>query len=197
MPRQRPTAVLVIAIFHLIFGGLGLLCGVCGGIMDLVGTPNAQTGASAQQARKEVTEQVLSQRVPLYRAYTIGNRVSGVLTSLLLVAAGIGLLQLQSWGRWLSVGYAALSLLVNFIGFVWTLAFFTPAYNEIFRRLPPQNDQERMAADIARVTGPAVPCVIMIYPVAVLIVMLLPSVGAAFRPRKKRLRSYQEDSVSD
>jgi uncharacterized protein involved in cysteine biosynthesis len=196
MPRRRPTAVTVIAILHLVFGGLGLLCGICSGILDLAPT-QTQAGSSSpqasQQARKEITEQVLSQRVPLYRAYTIGNRVSGLLTSVLLVAAGIGLLQMQSWARWLSVVYAVLSLLVNLVGFVYTVAFFTPAYAEVFRQLPPQNDQERMASDIARVTGPAIPCLVMIYPVAVLIVMLLPSVGAAFRPRKKRLRSLPED----
>jgi hypothetical protein len=41
MQRRRPTAVGVIAILHLVFGGLGLLCTVCGGLMDLAGTPQA------------------------------------------------------------------------------------------------------------------------------------------------------------
>jgi hypothetical protein len=193
MPRQRPTVILIIAILHFVFGGIGLLCNICGGVMELVGTPQAQAGAGdAQQARrKEVTEQVLSTRIPLYRAYSVGNRVSSVLSCTLLIASGVGLMLVQSWGRWLSVAYAVLAIIVNLIVLIYTIAFFTPAYEEIFRRLPPQSDQEQMAYSLSKAAAPAGACAMMIYPVVVLIVMLLPSVGAAFRERKKRRRSIR------
>ncbi|HEY7313586.1 MAG TPA: hypothetical protein VH643_29820 [Gemmataceae bacterium] len=190
MPRQRPTIVSIVAILHFVFGGIGLLCNLCGGLMDAMGTPQAQArAADPQQARrKEVTEQVLSEKIPLYRAYTVGNRVSSLLSCLLMIASGVGLMLMQSWGRWLSVVYAALSILVNLVVLVYTIVFFTPAYEEVYRRLPPQSDQERIAKDVAQVAGPGFACFVLIYPALVLVVMLLPSVGAAFRPRKKRSR---------
>jgi hypothetical protein len=193
MAPQRPAFLLIFAILHLTFGGIGLLCCVCGGVMDLVGTPSAlaksnDPASAAQALRKEVTEQVLSQRVPLYRAYSVGNRVSSVLSSILLVAAGAGLLLVKSWGRWLSVAYALWSLLVNLVAFVYNLVFFAPAYAEVFRVLPPQNETEQMAYKFGQYGGPIGACFFLIYPVVVLIVMLLPATGAAFRPRKKRFR---------
>jgi hypothetical protein len=196
MPRRRPTAVLVIAILQLLFGGLGLFCSICGGVMDMTGMPRMQAqpadSRAVQQARrKEVTEQVLPERIPLYWAYTVTNRVSSLLSSILMVVSGVGLLLMRSWGRWLAVVYAALSLLVNLVGFVYTILFFNPAYAEVFRRLPPQSDEEQLASTFARVGGPALSCGMMIYPLAVLVILLLPSVGAAFRPRKKRV-SYRD-----
>jgi hypothetical protein len=82
---------------------------------------------------------------------------------------------------------------MNLIVFVYTIAFFMPAYEEVFRQLPPQNEQERMALPLAKAGGPVGACILMIYPAVVLIVMLLPSVGAAFRRRKKRRRFLYDD----
>lgn len=189
MPRQRPTIILVIAILHFIFGGIGLFCGICSGVMELAG-PSRILQANPQQGhRQQVTEQVLSRKVPLYRAYSIGNRISSLLSCLLLIASGVGLLYVQSWGRWLSVVYALLSLFVNLIVLVYTIVFFMPAYEEIFRQLPPQSDQEEIAYTFAKVAGPAGGCIMMIYPMVVLIVMLLPSIAATFQARNDRQRS--------
>jgi hypothetical protein len=198
-------AVLVIAILHLVFGGLGLLCTVCGGLMDLAGAQKAlaqagdaqQQQMAQQQRRKEVTERVHMERIPLYQAYSVTNRVLSTLFCIVLVAAGIGLLLMQSWARWLSVGYAVLSILTNMGVFVYTIAFFIPADHEAFRRLPPQSDQEQLAYNIANVVAPAGPCVMMLYPAVVLIVLLLPSVGAAFQPRKRRRREDYDDEPDE
>ena len=209
MPRRNvPPAVLVIAVLHLIFGGLGLLCFGCSGVMNLaggqkalagMGTPEQQRQAEAQRRRKEVTDQVHAERVPLYRVYSTTNSVLSVLFSLAMVASGVGLLYLQSWARWLSVGYAVLSLLANVVVLVYTLAFMNAADAEAFRRLPPQTEQEQMAYNIVRSAGPLVsllPGVMAAYPAAVLIVMLLPSTGRAFSGRdagKRRRRRFHED----
>jgi hypothetical protein len=197
MARRLPRAVQVIAILHLVFGGLRLFCALTGGLMKLAGAPKAlpQTGGTPQQQdlaqqerRKEITEQVNANRIPLYRAYTITNQVLSVLYSMVLLASGVGLLTLRSWARWLSVGYAACNLMGNLCVFGYTIAFFIPAQNDAFRQLPPQSEEERLAYNMATVLAPGTPCVMMTYPAAVLIVLLLPSVGAAFRPRKQRRR---------
>jgi hypothetical protein len=174
--------------------------------MDLAGGQKvlAQAGdeqqrqqMAQQQRRKEVTEQVHTERIPLYRAYSITNRVLSILFCILLVAAGLGLLAMQSWARWLSVAYAVLSILANLGVFVYTIAFFIPADHEAFRRVPPQSDQEQLAYNIANVVAPAGPCVMMLYPAVVLVVMLLPSVGAAFRPPRRRRRKEYDDEPDE
>ena len=209
MPRRKvPPAVMVIAVMHLIFGGLGLVCLGCSGVMDLaggqkalagMGTPEQQRQAEAQRRRNEVANQVHLERVPLYRVYSTANKVLSVLFSIAMVASGIGLLYLHSWARWLSVGYAVLSLLANVVVLVYTVAFLNAADAEAFRRLPPQNEQEQMAYNMVRAAGPLVsllPGVMAAYPAAVLLIMLLPSTGRAFSgrdTRKRRRRRYDGD----
>jgi hypothetical protein len=213
MPRRNvPAAVMVIAFMHLIFGGLGVICLGCSGVMDLaggqkalagMGTPEQQRQAEAQKRRNEVTEQVHAERVPLYRVYSTTNRVLSVLFSIAMVASGVGLLYLQSWARWLSVGYAVLSLLANLVVLVYTLAFMNAADAEAFRRLPPQTEQEQMAYNIVRSAGPLIsvlPAALAAYPAAVLVVMLLPSTGRAFSGRgagKRRRRRHDEEDDED
>jgi hypothetical protein len=206
MPRRKvPAAVLTIAVLHFVFGGLGLICLGCGGLMALaggqqalarMGTPEQQRQAEAQRRRQQVMDQVHAERVPLYRAYSTTNQVASVLFCVAMVASGFGLLYLRPWGRWLSVGYASLSLLANVGVALYTLAFMAPADEEAFRRVPPQSEQERMAYNLARVAAPFGGCVTMIYPAAVLVVMLLPSIGRAFQVRhagKRGRRRFNED----
>jgi hypothetical protein len=200
---------MTIAVLHFVFGGLGLVCGgfaalatVTGGQKALarMGTPEQQRQAEAQRRRKEVSDQVHAERVPLYRVYSTTNQVLSVLFSLAMVASGFGLLYLQPWGRWLSVGYASLSLLANVVVLVYTVAFMNAADEEVFRRLPPQTEQEQMAYNLVRSAGPVIACLPVLlaaYPAAVLIVMLLPSTARAFRGQaaggKRRRREFDED----
>jgi hypothetical protein len=210
--KTVPPAVMVIAILHLIFGGLGLFCLGVSGVMGLaggqkavarMGTPEQQRQAEAQRRRNEVTEQVHAERVSLYRVYSTTNQALSVLFSLAMVASGLGLLYLQPWARWLSVAYAVLSLLTNVVVLVYTLAFLNAAEAESFRRLPPQTEQEQMAYNIVHSAGPLIsvlPVALAAYPAAVLIVMLLPSTGRAFSGRdaaKRRRRRYEDDDEDE
>jgi hypothetical protein len=209
MPRPRPAAVVVIAVLNLVFGGLGLFCTVCGGVMSVAGGDRAltkmadaeqQRRAEAQRHRSQITERIRA-KYPLYRVYSVGNQVVTVLFSLALVASGIGLLYLQSWARWLAVGYAVLSILANLVDCVVNLVFLMPTEMEAFRAVPPANDQERIAYQVAQVVAPGMPCVLMLYPAVVLILLLLPSVGRAFRyePRRarERRRDYEDEEPED
>jgi hypothetical protein len=216
MPRRKvPPAVMTIAVLHFIFGGLGLVCGGFATLVSLtggqkalarMGTPEQQRQAEAQRRRKEVTDQVHAERVPLYRVYSTTNQVLSVLFSLAMVASGFGLLYLQPWGRWLSVGYASLSLLANVVVLVYTVAFLNAADEEAFRRLPPQTEQEQMAYNVVRSAGPVVACLPVLlaaYPAAVLVVMLLPSTGRAFRgpaaggKRRRHVDEYDDEADDD
>src|SRR5262249_2521803 len=118
---KRPTAVLVIAICHFLFGGLGLFCGVCSGVMSASGAgkefgkefakglnPDAERQAEKTQANERIKEA----RVPGYRFEKSFEVAMDWVLSLALVAAGFGLLYMKPWGHWLSTGYAIARILM-------------------------------------------------------------------------------------
>jgi hypothetical protein len=192
MQRRRPTSVTVIAILHFVFGGVGLLCGICVAVGDLAGMseslaaadPAAREKLAEQKRRKEVTDQVNREMIPLYRPYTVTNRVLSVISTILLLVSGVGLILLRAWGRWLSIVWAVQSLGTNLLATVYLFLFFQPAQAEVMRRLPPQNEQEQLAHQFAGPLAPACTCMFAIYPTVVLIIMFLPTVVAAFRVRR-------------
>src|ERR1700687_5388301 len=121
MQRTRPTSVIVVAILHLVFGCLWLLCGLATLGMQASGMNNMfmnmgnfQTNnpqlAKQQEIQKEIMQfsQVQSSSVGQY-----ASLLQYVVLSILMIISAIGLLKLQSWGRVLSLVYATLSILSN------------------------------------------------------------------------------------
>jgi hypothetical protein len=193
MQRRRPTSITVIAILHFVIGGVGLLCGFCVAVGDLAGMqeslaaadPAAREKLAEQNRRKEVTEQVHREMIPLYRPYTVTNRVLSVISAIMLLVSGVGLILLQPWGRWLSIVWAIQSLGSNLLATVYLFLFFQPAQAEVMRRLPPQNEQEQLANQFAGPLAPVCACVFAIYPTVVLIILFLPTVASAFRVQQR------------
>src|SRR5262245_27254711 len=116
MENPRPASITVVAIFHFIFGGLGLLCGLCqgGAVMLLFAAEGAQAQAGAQggpfsaeqnQFNQEVIKTIKA-RAPWFLTYKLLEQVINIVFSVMLIVAGVGLLRMGSWARWLSVAYA-------------------------------------------------------------------------------------------
>src|SRR5262249_10340736 len=128
---KRPTAILVIAIFHFLFGGLGLFCGVCSGVMSASGAgkefakrfdPDVERQAEKAQANERIKEA----RVPGYRFEKSFEVAMDWVLSLALVAAGFGLLYMKPWGHWLSTGYATARILMSIVLFFYNLEYLAP-----------------------------------------------------------------------
>jgi hypothetical protein len=197
MPRQRPAAVLVIAIFHFI---LATCCGAAG-VFQLAGGQaalrNMQQGVDRKQADvQDRLERGIEKHFPAYKAVQMAEAGTIIALSVLLAVAGFGLLAMQPWGRWLSILYAILALLRTVVDVVIGVALVLPAVEAAARDIP---GLPREAVTIGGIGGLAVgACVQIVYPIAVLIVMLLPHVGAAFRgggpeePRPER-EEWDED----
>jgi hypothetical protein len=194
MPRRKvPTVVTVLAVFHFIVGGFGLLSGLCGGIFLLISGGNpARLFAFIPEAQKqlEVQQRILTERVPFYTAYQAEGLVVGLVLSALLVAAGVGLLRLRPWARVLCMVYAPPSILQTLFAAFYTLVYVTPASQEAARQAPfGANPQAAQAAQAGAEAGAAVGLILsafmfllmLAYPVITLVIVLLPSVGAAFR----------------
>jgi hypothetical protein len=151
MPRRElPTAVLVLAIFHFIIGGYGLLCGLCSGGMVLAGGNTAglfsfgnPQMAQQQQAQQEAMQRVLSERVPHLQAYQAETVVVSLALSVALIVAGIGLLYLRGWARALSLLYGVLSILQTLIAAVYSFVYVVPANEEAFRQIPTRTRSRR------------------------------------------------------
>jgi hypothetical protein len=199
MKKKVPAGVLVIAIFHFIFAS-------CGGISTLwqvSGAPRQfqqlQAQGNAQQVRLEQEIQdVLSKRVPGWRVYEGVGLALGGIFSILLLVLGIGLLNLQPWARHGSLAYAILSILFSLFGLFYYLLIAMEPINQGIQEAVPRagiNDPAvvQMMQTIMVAAGIGGSFCGMIYPIAVLIVMLLPSVSKAFSTGGLQPPTYEED----
>ncbi len=198
MQQTRPTAVLVIAVLHLVGGSLGLFGAVCGGSMQLAGGSRMfASGAQAKQ-QAELQERMESQ-LPGYKVLQYGGMGAGLVLSLLMLGGGLGLLGMKPWARTLSMIYAVLSILNHIFTLIYSLAFTLPAMRTALAEERAQNPQlAPMVAMIETVMtgGLFIGFLFIIYPIVVLIIMLRPSIAAAFRGERVRVEhenDYEEE----
>jgi hypothetical protein len=191
MPRSKPTAVTVIAILQLIFGGLGL----CIALANLAGLPQQMAALNQQNVQKlppaqrpptqaELEEKV-EKHLPSYQAIQKGSLAGSAVLCVLMLLSGIGLLAMRPWGRFVAITYAVLSILYTVASLVFTAAVVMPAMSEAIQDLAGQGNAQAQlmaqAMQIGMVAGLAIGALVVIYPIIVLVIMLLPSVRAAFR----------------
>jgi hypothetical protein len=188
MPQKRPVAVVVIAVLQLVFGAIGL----CGSAVQLTGAQNALTTATQvnpppgqpSPPTAQDIENYLEKKVPNYHTLTLADGVVDLVLSVLMVASGIGLLQLRSWGRLLAVVYAVLSILAKVAGTAFAFALVVPAMSDFARELEATRGKEAalmgQVMQISIIAAAVFGAVLVVYPILVLIVLSRRSVRAAF-----------------
>ena len=132
MTHPRPTIVLVCAIFNMILGGLGivgLLC--CGALISLI---VAGIGFFSLKGG-----QLLPPAFVL--RYASFNAGLVLLTSVLLLISGIGLLKMKSWGRWLAIVVGGIMILAPIAGVLFNILYFNPAMEQLNQER--QTEQEK------------------------------------------------------
>jgi hypothetical protein len=208
MAKRRPEAVTTMAVVNIIFGSLSILCGACGaaGLVFLTqmakvqGPPGGGPNPVAQLMER------LNKECPGYQFVEGGRSVGVLVLGIVLIAAAIGLLQMQSWARWTTVAYAALAipLHVGYLGY--ELAVVMPATQRIQSTLQmgggfgaPQNPGQQAGQQAGTAFGVvAAAGISILHAGANLVVMLLPAVGAAFAGRRpRRRRDYDEDDSGE
>jgi hypothetical protein len=213
MPRERPPAVLVMAILNLVLGGLGILGTLlCGGVGPLFAAVLSEQ-AVADPLGNPYT--AVEKQLPGYIAFAIGSLVLNLLLSILLVIAGLGLLRMESWARRLCIGYGMASLVVTLAGLVFTLAYVNPAVARWQRERDEQvlRQQQQQGNVLAGRPGvgaslgspswmnnlPALGSALfsMAYATALLVVMFLPDVSDAFAGRPRRPRVSEDEDEGD
>jgi hypothetical protein len=181
--RHRPTAVLVMAILNFIWGGLSIICFSCiaAGFLML----NSMLKSLPTSAGGGGTLQVVpySDVIPGYLAYMIAHTIIGVVMAILLIVAGIGLLNMQPWARWCCLVYSTYHVLETIFSLFYTITVVNPGLRKWQADLMRQmggvgpTPSSGVGDSIGAVAGAVLR---MAYAVALLMVMLLPHVSAAF-----------------
>jgi hypothetical protein len=184
MARTRPTVVLVMGILNIVLGGLGLLTSLCGGGLIVLMRYGNIPGPNNEPLYKGFWE-VMDKEVPDYFKLAMITIGGGMLLLGLLIVAGIGLVTMRRWGRTLSVFFCIVFALMQTASVVWSVAKVNPAAQEaqaaMMKSMPPQaqsmsfNDPGFGAAFAIFIYA-----IELIYCIALLVVLFLPSVRAAF-----------------
>jgi hypothetical protein len=119
MRRRRPGSITTFAILNIIFGGLFLICGVAG----FADSKIESNGVDYSQQMKDALES----DIPGYVAWKVGENVLQILLAVGFVACGIGMLNMQGWGRMMAIICAAGSILVQLFHLFFQLAMVNPA----------------------------------------------------------------------
>ena len=166
----RPVSTLVLGVLNLVFGVLGLL--------SLVMTVAILFVPQPKMAHPNPILSLLQENA----AYALFMKISvalGLLASVVLVLAGVGLLLLKPWGRHLSIGYAVYALIAGVVGMAANWYFLMPLLAKA-SRMPAGPEQAGLVG--GAVGGMVGGCLGLIYPVILLFFMFRPNVVAAMQP---------------
>lgn len=195
MPKERPVVVLVFAILNIVFGSLGSLCSGCNGVM--VGFAQGMLSAAGPGMRiPPIPSDVM--------VISIAEYVIEFCLSVPLIFAGIGLLGMKVWARRLSIALSVCGILLSLVSPAITIGYKNPRMEKWQKELqeqlargqqgrgmqqPPNFYQPPQMEALQTIGALMVPTLLMAYAIALLVVMFLPQVTAAFagRPIQRRL----------
>ena len=171
----RPTPITVLAIFGIIFGGMGLLCKPLGLAVAFMPQPPGANPAMAMQR----------ELLP----WNLANAGIGTVISVLLLASAIGSLSLKPWARKGMLAYAGLAVVMSLVTLVVTIVWVVPKMHDMQQQImlqsggrggpPPAQMATIMQA--AGTAGAVIAFIIaLIFPAFILYLYTRPHIVAAF-----------------
>ena len=161
---------MVLGILNLVFGALGLLSLAMIVAMMFIPQPKVPNANPVMGLIQENA------------AYALFMKISvplGVVASMVLILAGVGLLRLRPWGRHLSIGYAVYAIIAAIAGGAANCYFLMPLVEKA-SRMPAGPEQAGLIGGV--VGGMVGSCAGLLYPVILLFFMFRPNVVAAMQP---------------
>jgi len=193
MNPRRPPAVFVMAILNFVFGGLGLVCMTCTGIGTGFLTYMSEQPfglANPYSGMMEIMKREAPGYVPMIWAHVVLETALAVV----LIVSGTGLLGMRRWAWWSSVGYALVTIAWQIAYALYTIAYVVPAMRlwskHMMTELQKQNPNSPAPPNfgdnpVLNSLGPILGAGFWIaYAVALLIVLFLPHVSAAFKAQR-------------
>jgi hypothetical protein len=216
MKKPKPQVAVVFGILHIVFGGLGVVCNLCGvGGLAMIYVVFNNLHAQASPAEKKELEdlwQRFNDDIPGYIAFVITDLGGSMLLGLVLLIAGIGLLGVKHWARHLSVIWSVVRIIFVVALLVINVAFvqpgmqkFTPEFQRWMERMQKRSQGQGQGAPqqpgfgggLGGTGNPVVDNILSFvgagisaaYAVVVLIFMLRPATAQGF----VRYHSSEED----
>lgn len=201
MRRQRTTTILVLAILHLVGGGIGLLSSCYSlsmlGITQMSSAPPTTARTPANPPSSSDILRYYAEHAPGYWVFQIGSLAVDLLLDIMLLAAGVGLLKVQPWARTLSLVYAPLSILFHIAVFIYQIVFLAPLIGDAYAQYPAIQVLGAVMQAVLVVVF-FVSLLVCIYPVVVLVLLLRPATAAAFRGElPAREGAFPEDEEAE
>ena len=163
---QRPTSVTVFGVLNIVFAGLGFFSVIASAMLFTL------SGANSSNPVVQ-----LIQDNPSYATWIKISVVLGILVSIALLAAGIGLLKLKPWARILSIIYAIYVIVMTIVGSVVNYFFLV---QPLLEKAHNEQGPEAAGAIGGAIGGMIGGCFGMVYAILLLIFMMRPKVIAAF-----------------
>jgi hypothetical protein len=164
---QRPATVTIFGILNFIFAALGV-----------VGLVASFALFSVPENPNNPVVKLLHQNAS-YAVWLKFCILLGLLSCVVLLAAGVGLLGLKPWGRTITMAYAIYAIVFAVAGMGINLFLMI---QPLFEQAPPHQELAVAGAIGGPLCGTVGGCFGLVYPVILLAFMLRPRVAAAFRP---------------
>lgn len=164
----RPASVTVFGILNIVFGAMGICGAAFSAATWLVIPRNADL-------RNPVLE--LMAQSPAYRLFNQVGTALGFVAAIVLIVAGIGLLQTKPFGRTLSIGYSLYAILSALVGVIFSFVFLV---KPLLEKAQAAGGGPEQAAAIGGMVGGALGgCIGTVYPILLLIFMCRRNVAEA------------------
>jgi hypothetical protein len=163
----RPASVTILGILNLVFavfGVVGLMASFA--LLSVPADPNNPVVKLLQQNAS-------------YAGWLKFCIFLGLLSCVVLLAAGAGLLGLKPWGRTLSMAYAIFAIVFALMAMGINLFLMI---QPLFEQATPHQELAVALAIGGPLSGTVGGCFGLIYPMLLLAFLLQPKVAAAFRP---------------
>jgi len=177
----------------MVVGVLGLICGLCGALDTAMIVAGPKAPGQDLQA-------YLNREAPAWIPIASARAIILFLLSCLVLVAGVGLFQRQSWARWMAVAYAAIGIPMHLIYGIYGIAVYMPAMERFVTNTQPGAKTPGFSNGftVGFLITFAPPLVIWLAgSIFLLIAMLSPPGAAAFRSRERRRRYEDDDELGD
>jgi hypothetical protein len=165
--NERPTSVTVFAVINLILAGLGVL-GFIFWLLTLLELIPTSTEGNPAAALMENSEG--------YQLFTHFASVMGLLATILIMSASIGMFSLKPWARPATIGWGVYSILMTVVASaVNYLIIFGPLLEDL-------NGPERIGIVVAVVFTVVIGAVFIGYFLLMIFMLTRPRVVEAFIP---------------
>src|SRR5262245_5895080 len=190
MIKKRPTVVTVMGVLNIVFGGLWMLLYLCIGLLFVVifiafGQANVARDPQLNELKELWSE--MTREIPGLTVFLVLTVTLSVVLAIVEIISGIGLLRMKNWARLMCIFYGVVVILTSIASLVYRFAILNPgaerAAEKLVARRGVHMGQDPMEGTFNNILEILQTVIGIAYAVILLIVMLLPSVSAAFTGR--------------